>query len=77
MKIWSSSFLVSAVCAAMMVAGLVSCSSSSVSVSSPDGNLKLALCEEEGSLAISISYKGEDMILPSPIGFEFGDGSFR
>ena len=77
MKIWSSSFLASAVCAAMMLAGASGCSSSSVSVSSPDGNLKLTLCQADGGPAIAIAYKGEDLILPSPIGFEFSDGSFK
>ena len=69
--------MVSAVCAAMMLAGEAGCSSSSVSVSSPDGHLKLTLCQADGGPAIAIAYKGEDLILPSPIGFEFSDGSFK
>ena len=55
---------------------LAGCSASGVSVPSPDGNLKLNLSVDQEKLTISIDYKGETIVTPSPIGLEFEDGSF-
>lgn len=58
--------------AALLV--LVSCSPSSVTVSSPDGNLDFHLSVSEGQSVISIDYKGETLLLDSPVGIDFKDG---
>ena len=55
---------------------LAGCSASGVSVPSPDGNLKLNLSVDQERLTISIDYKGERLVTPSPIGLEFEDESF-
>lgn len=61
----------------LVLAGFLSCTSSEeVSVPSPDGHLRLTLCRADSNLAISVSYKGNQLLLPSPIGLEFQDGSF-
>lgn len=52
------------------------CSSSVVSVPSPDKNLVINLTEDTGQLLLSIDYKGERLISPSPVGIEFEEGSF-
>ena len=61
---------------AIVFSFLAGCTNSGVSVSSPDGNLKLNLVRDHNAPAISIDYKGERIIMPSPIGFEFEEGSF-
>ena len=71
MKVFLYSLIIAA--AIPFVAG---CSASGVSVPSPDGNLKLNLSVDQEKLAISIDYKGERIVEPSPIGLEFADGSF-
>lgn len=53
----------------------LSCTSR-VEVSSPDGELIIRLNQESESILLSIDYKGETLIAPSPIGFEFEDGAF-
>lgn len=60
--------------AAVMLGVLASCSPSSVKVSSPDGNLDLLLSVSEGQSMISIEYKGETLLLNSPVGIDFKDG---
>ena len=54
---------------ALVLLSLSSCKPSHVSVPSPDGNLTLNLSQEKDSILISIDYKGERLISPSPIGF--------
>ncbi|MBQ7181170.1 MAG: glycoside hydrolase family 97 protein [Bacteroidaceae bacterium] len=62
---------------ALALAGIIGCTpSSEVTVPSPDGKLKLTLCRADSSLAISVSYKGKQLLMPSPIGLVFQDGSF-
>ncbi|MCQ2149571.1 MAG: glycoside hydrolase family 97 N-terminal domain-containing protein, partial [Bacteroidales bacterium] len=53
---------------------LTSCSRPSVTVSSPDGNLDFRLSVSEGQSVISIDYKGETLLLDSPVGIDFEDG---
>ena len=60
----------------LAMASLSSCKSSHVSVPSPDGNLTLSLSQEKDNIFLSIDYKGERLISPSPIGFEFEEGPF-
>ncbi len=61
---------------ALTMTCLSACTSSAVSVSSPSGDLTVNLSQEEGQLLMSVDYKGERLIAPSPIGFEFEEGSF-
>ena len=61
---------------ALALLSLSSCKPSHVSVPFPDGNLTLNLSQEKDSILISIDYKGEGLISPSPIGFEFEEGPF-
>ena len=63
--------LISLTAAALMLAA---CSQSSVTVSSPDGNLDFRLSVSEGQSMISIGYKGETLLLDSPVGIDFQDG---
>lgn len=60
----------------LTLALLASCTSSVVTVSSPDGNLNFHLSVSEGQSVISIEYKGETLLFDSPIGMEFEDGYF-
>lgn len=53
---------------------LASCTPPAVTVSSPDGNLDFHLSVSEGQSVISIDYKGETVLLDSPVGIEFEDG---
>ena len=55
---------------------LAACAPKTVTVPSPDGNLKISLSTKEGQAEVSISYKGDVLVEPSAIGFEFEDGSF-
>ena len=71
-----SSFGRSVIMIALALLSLSSCKPSHVSVPSPDGNLTLNLSQEKDSILISIDYKGERLISPSPIGFEFEEGPF-
>ena len=50
--------------------------SDEITVPSPDGSLKLTLCQTDSNLAISVSYRGERLLLPSPVGLEFQDAGF-
>ena len=59
-----------------VLAILASCTPKTVTVPSPDGNLKISLSGESGKAAINIDYKGVRLVEPSPIGFEFADRSF-
>lgn len=69
----ASSILVSLVLFA--VPGMfMGCSSSDVTVSSPDGNLDFKLSVVEGQSVISIDYKSEKLLLNSPVGIDFEDG---
>lgn len=47
---------------------LASCTPPAVTVSSPDGNLDFHLSVSEGQSVISIDYKGETVLLDSPVG---------
>ncbi|MBQ4022161.1 MAG: glycoside hydrolase family 97 N-terminal domain-containing protein, partial [Bacteroidales bacterium] len=67
-------FLGSAIAAAVLLLFLPACSPSAVSVPSPDGNLVINISEETGQLLLSIDYKGERLIAPSPVGIEFEEG---
>ena len=69
------SFLGISIASALIVI-LPACSSSAVSVESPDGNLVINMNGKTGILLLSIDYKGENLIAPSPIGIEFEEGSF-
>lgn len=61
----------------VLLSGLfAACSASSADVSSPDGNLDLALSVADGKSVISIAYKGETLLLDSPVGIDFEDGFF-
>lgn len=60
----------------LMLALLTACTTSVVTVSSPDGNLNFRLSVDEGQSMISIDYKGETLLSDSPIGVEFEDGYF-
>ncbi|MBQ0006870.1 MAG: glycoside hydrolase family 97 catalytic domain-containing protein, partial [Alistipes sp.] len=53
---------------------LASCAASSVTVSSPDGHLDFHLSVSEGQSVISIDYKGEKLLLDSPVGIDFENG---
>ena len=64
-----TSFGRSVIMIALVLLSLSSCKPSHVSVPSPDGNLTLNLSQEKDSILISIDYKGERLISPSPIGF--------
>lgn len=59
-----------------MLGLLMACTPSSVTVSSPDGNLDFHLSVSEGQPVISIDYKGENLLLDSPVGIHFEDGYF-
>ena len=72
----SRSFLGSAIAAAVLLLFLPACSPSAVSVPSPDGNIVINISEETGQLLLSIDYKGERLIAPSPVGIEFEEGCF-
>ena len=52
-----------------------SCGQDKVTVPSPDGNLKISLSNDSGRAEISIAYKGETLVEPSPVGFELEGGS--
>lgn len=55
---------------------MISCTPS-VEVSSPDGDLTISLTQNsENQLLMSIAYKGDTLISPSPIGLEFDEGAF-
>ena len=59
----------------VLLSGLfVGCTTSSVTVSSPDGNLGLQLSVADGQSVISIDYKGEKLLLDSPVGIDFENG---
>ena len=61
----------------VLLSGLfAACSASSADVSSPDGNLDFALSVADGKSVISIAYKGETLLLDSPVGIDFEDGFF-
>ena len=64
------------IAATVLLSILSACSTSVVSVPSPDLHLLIRLTEESGQLLLSIDYKGERLISPSPVGIEFEEGSF-
>ena len=72
-----TSFGRSVIMIALALLSLSSCKPSHVSVPSPDGNLTLNLSQEKDSILISIDYKGERVISPSPIGFESSGNTFN
>ena len=69
-------FLKPSVALATLMVILFACSPSKVSVPSPDGDLVISVSNETGQLLLSVDYKGENLIAPSPIGIEFEEGSF-
>ncbi len=70
------SFFGIALASAALLLLFAACSSSVVSVPSPDKNLVISISEDTGQLLLSIDYKGERLISPSPVGMEFEEGSF-
>lgn len=60
----------------VMLGLLVACTPSTVTVSSPDGSVNFHLSVSEGQSMISIDYKGEALLLGSPVGIDFADGYF-
>ncbi|MBQ6226730.1 MAG: glycoside hydrolase family 97 N-terminal domain-containing protein [Bacteroidaceae bacterium] len=61
---------------ALTITCLSACTSSVVSVPSPNGDLTVNLSQGEGQLLMSVDNKDERLIAPSPIGLEFEEGSF-
>ena len=59
-----------------VVLSLAACSQNTVTVPSPDGNLRISLSNKDGQATVSISYKGDVLVEPSTIGFELEDGFF-
>lgn len=49
----------------------------SVSVKSPDGLLKVEVCDEGGSAYYSVSFKGKTLLENSPLGFVLDSGDFK
>ena len=61
-------------CAAPYI--FVGCSTSVVTLSSPNGHLNLRVSVSDGQSVISLDYQKESLLLDSPIGIDFEEGYF-
>ena len=70
-----SDFAKKAFLLALSVLFLISCGNT-IEVSSPNGELSVSLTQDNENVLLSVAYKGDTLIAPSPIGFIFEDSTF-
>lgn len=62
----------------LVVAALLAISASAQTLSSPDGNLVMTFAlTQKGTPTYTLSYKGQEVIRPSALGFEFVDNAYE
>ncbi len=61
-----------------MIAAMLAISASAQTLSSPDGNLVMTFAlTQKGTPTYTLSYKGQEVIRPSALGFEFVDNAYE
>lgn len=62
----------------LMIATMLAISASAQTLSSPDGNLVMTFAlTQKGTPTYTLSYKGQEVIRPSALGFEFVDNAYE
>ncbi|MBQ3260135.1 MAG: glycoside hydrolase family 97 protein [Alistipes sp.] len=62
----------------LMIATMLAISASAQTLSSPDGNLVMTFAlTQNGTPTYTLSYKGQEVIRPSALGFEFVDNAYE